>query len=270
MVHEEVVQALNEDTVDYENGVGFGHSGTFNCAIFGQVISVELKVEQSKYAKAIQWLRDLLWAQEYNTERLVIAATKLSNDIPSFKRGGNQVLYSAMKSVVFNEESNHTAIGIFKQQSFLADLLKRLDSSSASVLEDIELLRSTLFKPDHLRIHVVGDILALPKPKSLWKEFTPSKPITSTGVPVPVRYSQEFLTEIGKSMGKGHLLVNMPAIESSFAVHMTQGPKKFDEEDEPALRVLCEMLHTMEGVFWKLVKYLFIVLISCIVNLETN
>lgn len=32
------------------------------------------------------------------------------------------------------------------------------------------------------------------------------------------------------------------------------GPSSFDSPDIAPLRVLCEMLHTMEGVFWKLIR----------------
>ena len=32
------------------------------------------------------------------------------------------------------------------------------------------------------------------------------------------------------------------------------GPSSFDSPDIAPLRVLCEMLHTMEGLFWKFIR----------------
>lgn len=33
-----------------------------------------------------------------------------------------------------------------------------------------------------------------------------------------------------------------------------KGPDTFDSPDFPPLLVLCELLHTMEGIFWKLIR----------------
>lgn len=53
MTFEEVVKGLDDDTLEYEVGLGVG-SG------FSELISVDLKVERANYGKAIAWLRGKL------------------------------------------------------------------------------------------------------------------------------------------------------------------------------------------------------------------
>ncbi|CAG8730614.1 14895_t:CDS:10, partial [Racocetra persica] len=80
LTFEQVVNELNKDTVSYEHNLGIkGYEG---------MICFSVKVEASKYATGIQWLRDLLWNTEFTAERLKICASKLLNDIPQAKREG--------------------------------------------------------------------------------------------------------------------------------------------------------------------------------------
>ena len=58
----QVVSQLNKDTVDYDSTLGFRGS-------FEQLVAFSIRTEASKYAKGIQWLRDLLWHSEFTIER---------------------------------------------------------------------------------------------------------------------------------------------------------------------------------------------------------
>jgi len=66
--------------------------------------------------------------------------------------------------------------------------------------------------------------------------------------------AKTVLTEYGKNPGKKGYVVKLPTIEGSFSYHVTKGPDAFDSPDYPPLLVLCEILQTMEGIFWKLIR----------------
>jgi Zn-dependent M16 (insulinase) family peptidase len=103
-----------------------------------------------------------------------------------------------------------------------------------------------------MRIHVVGNILKMDKPISSWVEnFKIVKFDKQLGA-VPL--AKTVLTEYGKHPGNKGYVVKLPTIEGSYSYHVTKGPDTFDSLDYPPLLVLCEILHTMEGIFWKLIR----------------
>lgn len=46
----------------------------------------------------------------------------------------------------------------------------------------------------------------------------------------------------------------MPTIESSYAIHTSQGVIGFDHPDYPALRLACEVLDGTESFLWKTIR----------------
>jgi hypothetical protein len=62
LTHEEVITKLQDETVSYENNLGF-----VDC--FGELAWICLKVEVAQYEKAVAWLSDLVFRSEFNTER---------------------------------------------------------------------------------------------------------------------------------------------------------------------------------------------------------
>lgn len=58
--YEEVVKLLDTETVDY--GIAFGSA-------LSEQLEISIKVEKDKYKEAIVWLRKLLFASEFSTER---------------------------------------------------------------------------------------------------------------------------------------------------------------------------------------------------------
>jgi len=62
------------------------------------------------------------------------------------------------------------------------------------------------------------------------------------------------LTEFGRNPGNQGFIIKLPAIESTFSIHIAKGPLGFNSPDLAPLLVLCELLQTMEGLFWKLIR----------------
>ncbi|RIB09961.1 Metalloenzyme, LuxS/M16 peptidase-like protein [Gigaspora rosea] len=83
---------------------------------------------------------------------------------------------------------------------------------------------------ENCRIHVSGDIMKLPNPKSAWAECFKIIPDIKPLSPIPS--PQSVLTESGHS----------------------PGPTTFDSPDLLPLLVLCELLNIMEGIFWRVIR----------------
>lgn len=105
--------------------------------------------------------------------------------------------------------------------------------------------------PKNLRLHVTGDILNLETPRTAFKHFSPSQEKEALS---PVTLSKQVLRQAGLEPGNNGLIVTLPAIENSFSLHSVSGPSHFDDPDIAPLLVMIELLDTMEGIFWKLIR----------------
>lgn len=99
--YEEVVSELEADTVATRNHIGLGTSGRFTCGPYSHTVSIMLQVEEAKYKRGINWLRELLYQTHFNAERLQIIATKMSNHVAQIKRSGNKVAAALMKGLCY-------------------------------------------------------------------------------------------------------------------------------------------------------------------------
>lgn len=66
-----------------------------------------LKVEEEKYQKGIDWLKDLLYNTKFSTERLKIVGQKMANSIASMKRSGSRIVRTVFVDLVYNKGKNY-------------------------------------------------------------------------------------------------------------------------------------------------------------------
>ncbi|KAI7904653.1 Metalloenzyme, LuxS/M16 peptidase-like protein [Cokeromyces recurvatus] len=243
--YEEVVKGLGEDTIEYEAALGTSFG-------FRELAVFTLKAASSKFEKTIQWLQDILWNTQFTVERLKIVAAQILNDIPQAKRDGHDMVNATLRALqVDPKKSMYGARNILFQNAFLQDVVKRLECEPSSVLDDLNEFRSKLCAPENLRIHVTGDILRIENPRTAFKNFAK---IEKNYQIAPITLAKEVLKPAGLEPGNHGLLVTLPAIENTFSLHSVKGPSQFDDPDIAPLLVMIELLDTMEGIFWKLIR----------------
>jgi Zn-dependent M16 (insulinase) family peptidase len=84
--YKEVLRMLDEETIEYGNGVGLYNAGKFSVGDYSQIVNVAIKVEKEKYARAIEMLGDFLWNIKFTAKRLKVTTQNLINSIASTKR----------------------------------------------------------------------------------------------------------------------------------------------------------------------------------------
>ncbi|KAG1416659.1 hypothetical protein G6F58_005871 [Rhizopus delemar] len=244
--YEDVVKGLEEDTIYYEADLG---TSTYK---FKELVVFKLKAKTSKFKNIIQWLKDILWNTRFTAERLKIVATQILGDLPQAKRDGYSMAADTIQTLEFDpKKSLFAANNILYQNEFLQKVIDRLEEDPSSVLADLNEYRATLCSPENIRIHVISDILNLENPRSAFKDFLGQKTIDSLA---STTLAKHVLSNAGKEPGNQGLIVNLPAVESTFSFHSTKGPSKFDDPDIAPTLVLMELLDAMEGIFWKLIR----------------
>lgn len=93
--------------------------------------------------------------------------------------------------------------------------------------------------------------MKLENPRAVFKRFSPSKVIKELS---PVTLAREVLSPAGREPGNHSLLVTLPTIENSCSFHSTKGVTDYADPDVAPILVMIEILDTMEGVLWKLIR----------------
>ncbi|CAO3618389.1 unnamed protein product [Cunninghamella blakesleeana] len=242
--YEDVVNGLNEDTVEYDASLGT------SCG-FRELVVFTIKAKAENYEKAVKWLKDILWSTQFTAERLKVVANQILNDIPQAKRDGHSMANASLRAFQYDaKKSACAARNILFQSSFLQDVVQKLENDPSSVIADINDYRQALCATDNIRVHVTGDILKLPNPRTAFKGFIQA---TSQNL-APVPFSINTLSSLGKEPGQIRYIVNLPSIENSFSLHSVKCPHKFEDPDVAPLLVMIELIDTMEGYFWKLIR----------------
>ncbi|KAI8335048.1 Metalloenzyme, LuxS/M16 peptidase-like protein [Chlamydoabsidia padenii] len=243
---DDLIRQLNRDTIDYRVMQGRGPS-------FREYIVVTLKVETNKYRRGVRWLNDLLWHTEYTIEKLKTAANKVLNDIPKARRDGRKLAEWVLRAYHHDvKKSTEAACDYLYQSKFLVDVLDKLDDNTCNeVLKDMDAYRSILCKRENISVHVMGNILGTKDPKSAFKSWRKQ---ISSGPIAPITRAKDVLGHHGHNIGHIAVIINQPSMESTCSVLSAPGPSDFGSLDIPPLMVLIEMLHTVEGIFWKQVR----------------
>ncbi|KAG9126853.1 hypothetical protein FRC07_001710 [Ceratobasidium sp. 392] len=243
--HEDLVKQLDEVSVAYE--ADYGVNG-----YFADTVRVAIKAEVSQYETIIGLLRDLLYSPEYTKDRLEVNVAKLLQSLPEQKRDGNTVMQSVSNSLLFEtSKSVSNAGGIITQMDFIPELAKRLQESPEEVIKDMKEFRKHVTNGSGLRFSVTGNVIALKRPRSAWKENFEAVEVDHLE---PISWSKNVLSSLGKNPTKKAVVVSLPTIESSYATHTSKSIIGFDHPEFPALRLACEVLDGTESFLWKLIR----------------
>ncbi|KAH8835156.1 Metalloenzyme, LuxS/M16 peptidase-like protein [Flagelloscypha sp. PMI_526] len=209
LTHEEVVNALDDETVSYEAGFGFGGN-------FEETIRISIKVEVARYDDAVAWLKDVVYGAQFDKERLQITIAKVQQALPELKRDGSTVLSSLRGSVLYDETSS---------VDFIPALAKSIQENP-----DFK-IRKLVTAPDGVRFSVTGNVLSVKEPRStLNKYFKTPSPLA------PLKLASDTLSAIGKEPAKQAIVLSLPTIESAFSRLIAKGIQGWDHPEYPAFR----------------------------------
>ncbi|MBW0466041.1 hypothetical protein O181_005756 [Austropuccinia psidii MF-1] len=240
---EQVVRQLDKQTVDYAITPG---------SPIAQTLDIHVKVEQSNYAPAIAWLRDLLWGSAFDPESLRTTIIDDLQNIRRMKADSNQVLQALYHAMIYPPDvSPLSSMNFLLLEVTQPIVLQKLKSEPQPLLKQMEQLRSHLLKVTSMRISVSGNIRDLQEPKTAWlKNF---EVLQGTPLQKPLMANTVLGSEGAKPSGKA-VVSSIASSESNHALHFSHGPQGFDHPDNAALAVALSALNAIEGYLWKAVR----------------
>ncbi|CUA75459.1 putative protein C3H1,02c [Schizosaccharomyces pombe 972h-] [Rhizoctonia solani] len=252
--HEDMVKKLDDVTVAYNSDCGPVMADDKKSGVkkpFADTVCISIKAEISQYETVISLLGDLLYSSEYVKDRLEVNVAKLLQSIPEQKRDGDGIMKAVSNSLVFEVSKSVSSSGdITTQMEFIPKLAQKLQENPGQVIEEMKEFRKYVTNPGGIRFGVAGNVRALQQPRSSWKNFYEIK----TDSLEPTLWSKDVLSSLGRKTRKKAVVVSMPTIESSYALHTTQTGVGFDHADYPALCLACEVLDGIESFLWKVIR----------------
>lgn len=161
--YEEVVAALESNTVETTIELGFKASSRFSVGSYGNNVTLHMQVSREKYVKGIELIGELLYHTTFTTERIKVCATKLVNEIAQFKRDGNSIAKEIMRAMCYHEDSNVRACSLLKQSKFLTGILIQMEQSefAADVIAKLNKTRAIITLPENISLHMAADWQAM-------------------------------------------------------------------------------------------------------------
>lgn len=157
--HEEVVAALESDTVSLSTSLGLESCKQFSCGSFSHTALLVIRVDYRKYVRGVQWIVDLLHNTEFTAERIRICGAKISNAVAQAKRNGNAVTHDLIKAIFYKPETNIRVGSMIQQYNFLNSVLEKLDNEAGQleVINDLNQLRSEITTNSRVSVYIAGD-----------------------------------------------------------------------------------------------------------------
>ncbi|XP_055593217.1 uncharacterized protein C05D11.1-like [Uranotaenia lowii] len=256
--YEEVVAALEADTIDIGSRLGFESNSRFSLGPFGSTATLSLEIVREKYVTGINWIAELLHKTEFPVERVKVCASKMVNDVAQAKREGNSIVRDLLKAMYYEPDSNMRVSSLLKQLKFLTALLEQLESgeeAAAKVIANLNKVRNIITKPENLGIHMAAD----------WNKMadmqidlmSPWTKLVAEGVPnkqFKATPDWKLMKEGGNLKGSTGVVVGLGSVESAFLYQSSPGISDFNDEDLAPLMLFLQYLTQLEGPLWRQIR----------------
>ena len=253
--YEDIVTQLSADTIASSVELGIqGH--------FASLVILSIKVEQSKYLKGIQWLRELIFQTQFTEERIQVVVKRMLSDFALLKRKGNKVASDLLRSLIYVPDSNEWASGMFRQVCYLKALTKRLASDGPSVVKDLNHVRQHISQLDNIIVHVTLNQAKLREAINeielydFWfKTFLPPQ-FQEIGIACKMN-TKKITKDLELIAPKGDLtgvIAGVGAVESNYMQQVVSSIKSYSDPDYAPVIVAINYLTQLEGPMWKKIR----------------
>ena len=157
--------------------------------------------------------------------------------------------------VSFDKNANKNQVNFLRQQSFLRNVLERLEKEPEIVIKELKEVLDEIRNPDRITVHMATDLQRLSanrNPSEVWKNFLPmdqkTKNFKLNIIPESkVRLVEDFQNITGFITGVG-------SVESAYLQQSTASISDYRHWDLPSLLVAIQYLTQLEGPMWKEIR----------------
>lgn len=261
--YEEVVFALERDTIRITSGIGLESNSSYTCGPYSHAAMLTMQIETKKYETVANWIIDLLRFSIITADRVRVVASKMLNGISEVKRNAALMAADIMKFILYSEDSNVRASSVLKTQKFLTALLKRLGKpdQKKSILFDINAVRNFLIKRENLSLHIATNISEHAKKSvnlsKVWGRIClVDDENINNELRLRVTPDWKEINYEGLSLrdGVSGTVVGMGSVDTTIMIHSVESINDHLSPDLPALMLYLQYFTQMEGPLWKQIR----------------
>uniref|UniRef100_A0A2M3Z1Z9 Putative zn2+-dependent endopeptidase insulinase superfamily protein n=1 Tax=Anopheles braziliensis TaxID=58242 RepID=A0A2M3Z1Z9_9DIPT len=263
--YEEVVAALESNTVETAIELGFKASSRFSVGSYGNNATLHMQVVREKYVKGIELIGDLLYHTTFTAERIKVCATKLVNEIAQLKREGNSIAREIMRAMRYHEDSNVRTCSLLKQSKFLTAILSEMEQSefAADVIAKLNKVRAIITLPENISLHMAADWQAMEQLgidlNEPWKQLqiatgTFENPMPSKRFLTVPDWKNLISTNQSAANIPNSLIVTLGSVESAFLFLTCRSISDFQDPDLVPLLLSLQYLTQLEGPLWRHIR----------------
>ncbi|XP_054720900.1 uncharacterized protein C05D11.1-like [Uloborus diversus] len=253
--YQEVVKQLAEDTISISAALGLNYNRFF-CSKYAQLVILELMVEEEKYQKSIQWVREILYQIIFEPARIKSSINKMISDVAGIKRNGSCLVKIMMKNLCYCSESNHWVASALRQCAFLTSLLEKFESDSDVIVSKLNEIRDKIAKPDNMVIHLAANIDNLrlkANPEAPWIEDLFPSSLTPEIMKSQMKKCCELIRSDSGDDQKG-VICSVGSVESCYLMQTAPCVRSYKDPDYAPLLVLTQYLNQLEGPMWRQIR----------------
>uniref|UniRef100_A0A2M4A8X6 Putative zn2+-dependent endopeptidase insulinase superfamily protein n=1 Tax=Anopheles triannulatus TaxID=58253 RepID=A0A2M4A8X6_9DIPT len=260
--YEEVVAALESNTVETTLELGFKASSRFSVGSYGNNATLHMQVVREKYVKGVELIGDLLYRTTFTPERIKVCATKLVNEVAQLKREGNSIAKEVMRAMRYRDDCNVRTCSLLKQSKFLTGLLLQMEQSecAADIIANLYKTRAVITLPENTTLHMAADWRKMEQLGFDLIQPWAQLPIATPENPLPVKRFEavpDWKNVISKSESAhtpNSLIVRLGSVESAFLFLICQSINDFNDPDLVPLLLSLQYLTQLEGPLWRQIR----------------
>uniref|UniRef100_U5EMA1 Putative zn2+-dependent endopeptidase insulinase superfamily n=1 Tax=Corethrella appendiculata TaxID=1370023 RepID=U5EMA1_9DIPT len=258
--YEEVVTALESDTIAYEASLGLQTKNRFSLGPYGNTAAIVFQVQPKKYEIGVNWFVELLHNTIFTAERIKVCAAKIINDVAQAKREGYSVVKDLLRGIFYEDDSNVLLSSMLKQFKFLTNVLEQMETANGEekILKDLNYVRDILTEPKNIAIHVAANWEELEKLgfdlTAPWTKLVNDGELSNETVNTLTVIPDYKLINFEKNSRNSGIVVGMGCIESAFLYQASKAINDFNDPDLPALLLFLQYLTQVEGPMWRQIR----------------
>ncbi|XP_049547203.1 uncharacterized protein C05D11.1-like [Anopheles darlingi] len=262
--YEEVVAALESNTIETTIELGFKASSRFSVGSYGNNALLHMQVVREKYVKGIELIGELLYSTVFTTERIKVCATKLVNEVAHLKRDGSSIAKELMRAMRYQEDSNVRTCSLIKQSKFLTGLLLQMEQPEfvADVIAKLNKTRAVITLAENTTVHIAADWHAMAglgiDLNQPWKQL--AKATATLEIPLPLkRFTAipDYMNVISNNESvnvTNSFIVRLGSVESAFLFLTCRSINDFKDPDLVPLLLSLQYLTQLEGPLWRQIR----------------
>lgn len=174
----EVTKQRSKDALTFYNDLGYKGS-TFTPGSQSENMMFYCECMLEKYEQSVNLLKTALFNVKFTLERTQTILSMLLNSLPNAKINASAIAKVMSDNMYFNNKTIIYYASFLRQNKFLIQVQKQLESNPEEVLNKLQSLAKKLVQPKNAFVYLATDLSKLTdhhqeKAASVWKDFFPS------------------------------------------------------------------------------------------------